>query len=54
MIYGKEPKDCIYQNFDEYLTNQNVPLKLKLGAKIRRGKKPKSVKVGDRTCSEDT
>ena len=42
-MHGEEPKDCIYQNFDEYLANLNVPLKLKVGAKIRRGKKPKSV-----------
>ena len=36
------------------MTNTNVPLKLKVGAKIRRGKKPKNMKNNDRTCSEDT
>ena len=38
-MHGEEPKDCIYQNFGEYLANPNVPLKLKVGAKIRRGNK---------------
>ena len=52
--YGSQSKECIYQNFDEYLANPNVPLKLKVGAKIRRGKKPKNMKKDDRTCSEDT
>ena len=53
-MHGEKPEDCIYQNFDEYLANPNVPLKLKIGAKIRRGKKPKNMKNKDRTCSEDT
>ena len=53
-MYGEEPKGCIYQNFGEYLTNPNVPLKLKVGSKIRRGFKPKNMKKDDRTCSEDT
>ena len=36
------------------MANPNIPLKLKDGAKIRRGKKPKSVIIVDKTCSEGT